>query len=330
MICRKCGNEIPENARFCRECGTEVVLETEALDGEIRCPKCGDRLEEGALFCNNCGFKIENNSVSFSACPKCGKKLKPNAQFCGECGTVIDNKKDKLVQNSKRKKKDKGLIALIVILAAVIIACISVVMILYLNNNSVDIVNPDIVNEVSIDDEDTLEEQTSEIQTPNPSSKQDTDESKEETESISNTNSQGNSSVVVDSRGYATYTNTAYSFKCKYPSWFRVESDTDTLFTCTSADGLGGMNISCTDDYGNSVQESLNSYISSFAGTVDYKASGDDYFAVRIKQNSNYHYRYAKFKDGRIYIFSFVFPQAQFETYDDMINEIYADFIKQF
>lgn len=53
MKCINCGKEIPENSKFCMECGTSVVQK------EITCKKCGQALPAGAKFCSNCGVSTE-------------------------------------------------------------------------------------------------------------------------------------------------------------------------------------------------------------------------------------------------------------------------------
>ena len=45
--CYKCGASIPENSKFCPECGAKQV-----------CPKCGAPLVSGAKFCPECGEKL--------------------------------------------------------------------------------------------------------------------------------------------------------------------------------------------------------------------------------------------------------------------------------
>jgi predicted ATPase/class 3 adenylate cyclase len=47
------------------------------------CPKCQTDLPDGAKFCKECGQKIE------MACPECGKSLPPNSKFCLECGNDL-------------------------------------------------------------------------------------------------------------------------------------------------------------------------------------------------------------------------------------------------
>ena len=46
----------------------------------MECPKCQTNLPDGAKFCKECGQKIEK------ACPECGKSVPPDSKFCLECG----------------------------------------------------------------------------------------------------------------------------------------------------------------------------------------------------------------------------------------------------
>lgn len=55
MICKSCGNEINDSAKFCRFCGKEVV--TEELN---KCPECGQEIEGTELFCRHCGTKLKD------------------------------------------------------------------------------------------------------------------------------------------------------------------------------------------------------------------------------------------------------------------------------
>ena len=77
--CLKCGSVLPENAKFCLECGAKV--ETLA-ENEIICPKCGNKTPKGK-FCVECGAKLQN------ICPNCGKEVPQGAKFCLECGQRI-------------------------------------------------------------------------------------------------------------------------------------------------------------------------------------------------------------------------------------------------
>ena len=75
--CSKCGADLPENAKFCLECGEKVVAA-----GMIVCPECGSTVAKGK-FCPECGHKF------VTSCPKCGNELTPGAKFCPECGEKI-------------------------------------------------------------------------------------------------------------------------------------------------------------------------------------------------------------------------------------------------
>lgn len=77
--CPKCGNELPENAKFCMECGTKI--ETLA-EHEVICPACGKKTLKGK-FCMECGQPLVNR------CPNCGAEVPQDSKFCLECGTKI-------------------------------------------------------------------------------------------------------------------------------------------------------------------------------------------------------------------------------------------------
>lgn len=128
MECQKCGSKVSEGAKFCRGCGSEVVFETESIEDNT-CPECGNLLEENALFCNNCGHKLSEEYVQTDVgnkCPHCNSPLKDSALFCGECGKSLEDEVKK-VHLQFSKKKDKGLVFLIVLLVVVLIASASVI-----------------------------------------------------------------------------------------------------------------------------------------------------------------------------------------------------------
>lgn len=78
--CPKCGNELPENAKFCLECGTKIE---QLADNEMICPACGKKTPKGK-FCMECGHPL------IRRCPTCGAEVPENAKFCLECGTKIE------------------------------------------------------------------------------------------------------------------------------------------------------------------------------------------------------------------------------------------------
>ena len=79
--CAKCGATLPQNAKFCLECGEKV--ETAPVIDEIICPKCGAKVPKGK-FCLECGAPLLP-----TVCPKCGKEVVAGAKFCLECGEKL-------------------------------------------------------------------------------------------------------------------------------------------------------------------------------------------------------------------------------------------------
>ena len=76
VTCPKCGKAVPQNAKFCLECGTKIEQLTE---NEMICPNCGKKTAKGN-FCMECGSKLQ------LSCPNCGNEIPQGAKFCLECG----------------------------------------------------------------------------------------------------------------------------------------------------------------------------------------------------------------------------------------------------
>ena len=74
--CPKCHSQVSTSARFCQNCGHQMVVVN-------RCLKCGKDLPVEARFCMVCGWKVEKTSES---CPHCGKETLPGSIFCNHCG----------------------------------------------------------------------------------------------------------------------------------------------------------------------------------------------------------------------------------------------------
>ncbi len=53
MFCSKCGNTLPDDAKFCSKCGAPTRVRKVNL-----CRKCGAELEEGTRFCAKCGTPV--------------------------------------------------------------------------------------------------------------------------------------------------------------------------------------------------------------------------------------------------------------------------------
>jgi membrane protease subunit (stomatin/prohibitin family) len=77
--CPKCHASVDMNARFCAQCGHQMVVVN-------RCHACNKDLPAEANFCLVCGAKVEKPHV---ACPKCRNEVLPEANFCNTCGERI-------------------------------------------------------------------------------------------------------------------------------------------------------------------------------------------------------------------------------------------------
>lgn len=78
--CPSCGAMMPNNKRFCSDCGCDTEKKAEEkLNNKIKCSNCGLEYENTVKFCPQCGDK-------YNPCPKCGKDLPMGAIECDDCG----------------------------------------------------------------------------------------------------------------------------------------------------------------------------------------------------------------------------------------------------
>ena len=68
MLCSKCGNNSPDDSKFCVYCGNklEAVVNASSTTNNT-CKGCGTVLEPGVKFCTKCGMKQESAPVQQAA-----------------------------------------------------------------------------------------------------------------------------------------------------------------------------------------------------------------------------------------------------------------------
>ena len=73
VLCEKCGQPVPNGAKFCGNCGAPVQTE----QGVRFCSTCGTPLESGVQFCPACGTKVslETGSDPVTASASAGTLL---------------------------------------------------------------------------------------------------------------------------------------------------------------------------------------------------------------------------------------------------------------
>ena len=81
IICPKCSAVVPNDMKFCGNCGTPITVE------KPKCLQCGVELIPGMKFCGNCGQPVVAKK---RVCPNCGKEIPEGLKFCGDCGTKIE------------------------------------------------------------------------------------------------------------------------------------------------------------------------------------------------------------------------------------------------
>ncbi len=72
-FCMNCGQQLPEEAKFCAGCGTAVNVINQntqrktVYEGEIhKCPNCGDIIGAYEPVCKSCGYEIRDRKASNS------------------------------------------------------------------------------------------------------------------------------------------------------------------------------------------------------------------------------------------------------------------------
>ncbi len=123
MLCSKCGNNIPDDSKFCVHCGNKIEkVEVANSATENVCKGCKTVLAPGVKFCAKCGMKQESVSVERATAPTkpehqtapqtkseqaTAPQMKPVQQVKSQSGAVQ--------QPVEKKKSPKALVAFLVL-----------------------------------------------------------------------------------------------------------------------------------------------------------------------------------------------------------------------
>jgi len=89
-ICTYCGLKMPNDARFCNECGKPVQEGSGAEQSENPCKQCGKELKAHWSQCPWCETVVEKGGK----CKNCGEDLEPGMVICPTCKTRLDGQQN--------------------------------------------------------------------------------------------------------------------------------------------------------------------------------------------------------------------------------------------
>ena len=79
--CPDCRSGVPTDAKFCPQCGHQVVVFTQ-------CTRCGKNLAPNSKFCSRCGLGVQS-APQKSVCKNCGAENLPESIYCNDCGEKL-------------------------------------------------------------------------------------------------------------------------------------------------------------------------------------------------------------------------------------------------
>ena len=62
-VCKNCGTELKDGAKFCPECGTQTESLKENIQKEF-CSNCGAEITNSENFCEECGENLNSEKAT--------------------------------------------------------------------------------------------------------------------------------------------------------------------------------------------------------------------------------------------------------------------------
>ena len=143
MKCSNCGNEMPDGALFCDNCGHRAEIHTQ-INQKHHCGNCGAAIEGNIDFCGNCGSPIRSaglteryNSIF---CGNCGAKLENGELFCGECGVAVRgiHAAETMFGKPVKYKRRTGIVVAVIAVACIAAASCAIGYMLYSSKGDTD------------------------------------------------------------------------------------------------------------------------------------------------------------------------------------------------
>lgn len=260
-------------------------------------------------------------------CPKCGEQVSDQATFCPKCGASITNgviPGGNYVTDNTPEQNNAPIIAALI--AAPVIIFIIAVTLVYMSGTHTGIFAPKTTPTPIPTATPTVKPTPEPTEVPMP-----TPEVKVVYVTPQPTQAppaKKSYDMPVTNPTYYTYTDSDYGFSCSYPSHFKNYNDGDpfTRHTSQTADGSARLVITGTPISSATVSSELNKYISNHPGSVTYKTSGSDYYALSINNGTTRYYKYCKFRNGDMCWFELIYPSEYESIYDNYVNDIYDSF----
>ena len=79
--CPDCQHPVPNEAKFCPDCGHQLLIFQQ-------CSQCGKNLPPNGKFCTQCGQPVGQKPHS-KRCPHCSAENLPESIYCNQCGEKI-------------------------------------------------------------------------------------------------------------------------------------------------------------------------------------------------------------------------------------------------